>query len=520
MVSTDLFRFRAVIAGGLLFILGFISANGQESAQAAQVNTSGAREEGKNSPADDLTDESILELSKNLNLEHRRYLVYLYARLQKPKIATILADRILSETPSDKQTLLVLASMHNEQRNVDRALHYGRKLMEYFPGDQQARYYMGAAFYLAGEFEKARDILNDLKLERYKHRLYPYQSDLASATFLALDWHRAMQLYQELLSRHTLTDGVRSSVRRVLENIYRQHLPQVSAEFTAYLLDPGSYYRTKIDYRQHVTDASKLFVRLDRDDTEVKERPLLRQRWTERNDVSIGLETLFNERWTTSLSLGGSEAGLVGNAVASSILGEQQTLRIELLANQPSTDGLLFQSLDGRKNRAGLSLDYRIDKNWFFSNELYGWESVIEGDQLGLGYGATWSLDRVLIRNRPDLRLSYRGIWTRFSQTSENGMLTAPSAAPGATEFDRMTLLQSLLLPKFHRQGLHLNLRDQLSGTLSYAMSAGLDYAFDRSTIERNVSAKLIFSPTRRVELSSDLGFASSAKSADHASGS
>lgn len=81
--------------------------------------------------------------------------MYLYARLQKPKIATILADRILSETPSDKQTLLVLASMHNEQRNVDRALYYGRKLMEYFPGDQQARYYMGAAFYLAGEFEKA-----------------------------------------------------------------------------------------------------------------------------------------------------------------------------------------------------------------------------------------------------------------------------------------------------------------------------------------------------------------------------
>lgn len=466
----------------------------------------------------DNSDAVILELSNNLSLEHRRYLVYLYARLNKPKIAAVLADRILTETPNDKQTLLVLASMHIEQKDVDRALYYGRKLVRVFPDDEQARYYLSAAHYLAGQFAHARDVLNGLKSEQYRGRLFPYQSDLASATFRAADWHRAMIAYQELLRRHNLTDEVRMGARQVLEGIYRLHLPQVSADSTAYLLAPGSYYRTKLDYRQHTTDRNKLFFRWDREDTQIMERPLLRQRSTDRNDVSVGLETMFSQAWTTSLSVGGSESGLIGNAVAVRTFGEQQTLTFEFMGNAPASDGLLFQSLDGRENRLKLSADYRLGRKWKVSAELFGRHSLLGGERLGLGYGGTWNVERTLIRNRPDFRIGYRGIWTRFSSDNQNGNLVAPSAVPGLGEIGRLTLLQSLLLPKFHRQGLYFTWHGQLSEKLLYHLTAGADYALDRSSIEQNAATGFTFYPTRSIELKSEVAFASSASTADQAS--
>ena len=244
----------------------------------------------------------------------------------------------------------------------------------------------------------------------------------------------------------------------------------------------------------------------------------MRQRSIDRNDVSVGLETMFSQAWTTSLSIGGSESGLVGNTAATRTFGEQKTLTIELMGNEPASDGLLFQSLDGRRNRLMLSTDYQLGRNWKIAGELYGWHSVLDGERLGFGYGGTWTIERTLIRNRPDFRIGYRGTWTRFSGDSQNGSLVVPSAAPGLDEIGRLTLLQSLLLPKFHRQGFYFTWNGQLSGTLLYHTTAGVDYAPDRSSLEQNVASGLTFYPTRSIELKSELAFASSARTADQAS--
>ena len=207
-----LYLFLVELCATLLIATAQEAASSPQS--AAQSDTAEAQSEI------DISDDKVLELSKGLSLEHRRYLVYLYARLNKPKIAMALADRILTEDPAEKQTLLILAGMHIELKNVDRALNYGQELVRLFPNDEQAQYYLGAAYYLAEQFGHAKAVLNGLKLERYSERLYPYQGDLASATFRTSDWHRAMIAYQELLRRHKLSDEVRMGARQVLEGIY------------------------------------------------------------------------------------------------------------------------------------------------------------------------------------------------------------------------------------------------------------------------------------------------------------
>jgi hypothetical protein len=468
---------------------------------------------------EDVADARALELFGQLGIEHRRYLVYLYSRLNKPRIASVLADRILSELPGDKQTLLTLASMHIDHKNVDAALYYGHKLTELFPGDEQARYYLGAALYLAGRFAESRDTLQGIKQERYKNRLYPYQGDLASATLLAEDWHRALIAYQELLQRHPLTQEVRLSARRLVERLYRLHLPQISFDATANLINSGSFYRTRLDYQRHVTDASLLLVEVSRDDTEVLERPLLRNRRTDRTDLLIGLQTVLNPKWTSRLSLGGSSgSGPVGSASLIRSFGERKIMTLEIDGNEPSLEGLLFQSLDGRRDRAVWSTDYALGKNWVILSEIYGWESVIERNRIGTGYGGNWNVERILIHNRPDLRVGYRGIWTRFSRDTRDTRLIAPAAEPGLDLTGRTTLLQGLLLPEFHRHGLYASWRGQLSSALSYSASAGMDYDITLGIFAKNGTLGIDYFPTRRIELKAETRYASSARTADAAS--
>jgi hypothetical protein len=54
----------------------------------------------------------LISIASTLNKEHRDYLLYLFARLNRPEYAEALANVVLKNNPKDKNSLLVMASMY------------------------------------------------------------------------------------------------------------------------------------------------------------------------------------------------------------------------------------------------------------------------------------------------------------------------------------------------------------------------------------------------------------------------
>ena len=98
-----------------------------------------------------LSDFEILDRAATLPVEELRYLVYLYARLSQPRLAEALAAKILSVNPSDRQTLLALASLAVEEKDAAAVLRLAHRFLAFYPGDHQGRYFLGAGHYLAEE---------------------------------------------------------------------------------------------------------------------------------------------------------------------------------------------------------------------------------------------------------------------------------------------------------------------------------------------------------------------------------
>lgn len=82
-----------------------------------------------------LSDTEILDRAATLPIEDLRYLVYLYARLNQLHLAQALAAKILTANPSDRQTLLALASLAVDEKNPAAVLRLAHRYLSFYPGD-------------------------------------------------------------------------------------------------------------------------------------------------------------------------------------------------------------------------------------------------------------------------------------------------------------------------------------------------------------------------------------------------
>lgn len=468
-------------------------------------------------------DEAQYALAPGLSLETRRYLLYLYARVNKPKIAEELARRILAESPGDKQTLLVLASMYIERNQPEKALIIGRELEKYYPGDDQALYFLGAGYYQAGQYQKANEVLRDLKIEQFKGKLYPYQTDLASAALQAGDWHRAALAYQELLRHHNLSDELRLKAREVLEGIYYKHLPQIELEGTQVFLDAGRIYRLNLEYSQALTDSHRLTVRWHRDDLYFKTSdvtPGFLSQWANRMDGELRLDTDFSRKWHTAVWLGGSDSGVLGGGSVTRTLGEQRDVTLLAYAQERSTDGLFAEMLDTRQNRLSLLGTWLMQRDWLAYWQIDGRELTIDHESLGTGYGVNFNLEKILFHGRPEFRVGYRAQYMEFfaEDNLDASMAEGIRTVPGFTDAERLDLLNGLVREESHRHGAYWLWRDQLSGVFFYEFGSGVDYAVDLSSWEYNAHARASYYPRKSIELRTGVEYSSSADTADQGS--
>jgi hypothetical protein len=454
-------------------------------------------------------------LNPALSLEHRRYLLYLYARLNKPKMAELLADRILADNPGDKQTLLVLCSLYVERKDAIKALEASNKLISFYPLDHQARYFLAVSHYLAGHYQEANAILRELKLRQFHGKNYPYKTDLASSAMQAGDWYRTMLAYQELLRDPSLGDDLRLQVRKTIEQIYREHLPQLSGETTLSWLKQGLVYATVADYRRHLKDDQSIYFRYDRMDAYVKGSDSVLDRWATRNDAIAGLETTWNYRYSSEISLGGAESGPLAGASLTSRFGPQRWIKFAFQWQNPADDGLLLQSLHGRQNQFSIPFQYAFSRAWLVLGQINGREVTIDGHHLGWSEGANWSVEHIVFAEHPELRIGYRGNFMEFSQNSRDLSLISPAALPGASLASRREMLNGLVKSQLHREGVYGTIRGDESGMFKPFIAAGVDYAFDRSSFEYNAGGGFSCYPRKSIEFRTEAFYTTGANTSD-----
>lgn len=452
---------------------------------------------------------------KDMSLDQRRYLLYLYARVNRPKEAESLAREILRDNPGDKQTLLVLASMYIERNSGKKAMDAARRVLKLYPGDHQGVYFLAAGHYLLRQYRESNELLKDLKETQFQGELYPYQTDLASAALKAGDWYRAMTAYQELLRFHNLNDELRLEARRVLEGIYRERLPQVSIEERMALLRSGGVYRTRMDYRQHNEDKQRIFFGMHRDDVNLQASNFLRDGWYARHMGWAGMETTYSSHWSSRVSLGGEQEGLLGSASMTRSFGEGRDLTLEGRGNDRATDSLLLESLNGRENRLELKGNYKFNEKWLAYGTLYARQLSLDQEELGLSTGGTFNLEHILLHESPELRVGYRSVWMNYSRSSDNDLLVASRLQPLTPAVDRRQTFENLVVSEIHREGIYATLRDQISGFIYYFISTGTDYAFELGSMEWNATGGLSVYPRKSLELRGEIGYISSASTSN-----
>ncbi len=455
---------------------------------------------------------------QGLDLETRRYLLYLYARVNQPLVAESLARKILGEYPTDRQTLLELASLYIELKQTEKALVIAKRMVKSYPEDDQAIYLLAAAHYQAGHYDQANGILRDLKTSQFKKRRYPYQTDLASSATGGEDWHRAMLAYQELLRHHNLIQPLRLEARKVLESLYREHLPQLAADFESVMVQTGTINRYSADYKQHVTDSAKVGFFGRANDVTLEPGGQFRPSTHLRQEAGLRLELRQSRRWNSSYWLGGSDSGIsVGTAVTRTFA-QQRFLTLEGLWNERATDGLLAEAIDSRQHRVSLKANYLIRHSWLAYGEVVLRKTHIDGEHIANGWGANANLEYILFHEKPELRFGYHAQWTASTAATANPELLDAAVDRDLALDDKRLILSSLFLRQDHRQGAYFDMRHQLSGALFFHTTGGIDYVFEQKSIEWYAATGLSFFPRKSVELKSSIGYATSANTADFAS--
>ncbi len=465
-----------------------------------------------------LSDTEVLDRAAALSIDELRYLVYLYARLNKPHLAEALASKILKENPSDRQTLLVLASMAVEQKDSAATLRIAQKFLSFYPGDHQGRYFLGAGHYLAKQYDKANAVLRDLKQEQFAHRLYPYETDLAASAYAAGDWFRAMLSYQELLRHHTLGDELRDEVRRVLDGLYREHLPRIEFSADETRLDRARVWRYGATEASHLSDRHWLEVHYSRDDVSLDAAPSLRAAHQARSEAVATITTTYDRRWRSDEWAGASREGLLAGARVHYRFAKEREASLDVSINERATDSLTLEALDGRQSRAGVAVSWLIEADLTAVARANVRDVRVGSHYLGRGAGVDFNLDQTITRegHGPRWVVGYRGSIASFSLDGATPLfVTATIADPALGVLTQQALVSNLVSRRINRHGFGLILSDNIANAWRYRLTAGADYDFELSSASWNAAFELTFLPLKRLELTAEAGYSSSASNSN-----
>ena len=459
------------------------------------------------------TNGPALAANPKRSLEELRSLLYLYSRLGRPTMVEAVAGRILNRNPRDKETLRLLASFYLQRRDAPRALANSRSLVKFYSGDAQAHFLLAMAYKLNEEYRLAKEVLTKVKSEKFPKGFFPYEGELASAALLSGDWPQAVRSYQAALENPTLQTDERREMQNQLDQLYRTHLPQLFFKETATHFQAGLIFRSALEWSQPLAANHRLHLELEHDDLKLNGTDLLQAQWAHRYDVLAGIESDLY-RWHTKVFGGIGDEGAVYGANLTRVLGDEKNLTLAPRGNQRATDSLLLETLHGREDELSLIWHTRLYPDIHANLTVGGRRILVGGDTLGYGYNASLDIERIVLKNVPELHLGYRGLITGYSQSSENFQLVTGVAAPGTSGADRLLLLNDLVSP-INLHGFYLSWQQTINPSWSWRALAGSDYSFIRCSPGYTLETGLSYCPSRRTEFVFSAGYSTSASTSD-----
>jgi hypothetical protein len=448
-----------------------------------------------------------------LSLDDLRALLHLYSRVGRPTMVEEMAGKILKQDSRDQETLRMLASYYLERKDAPRSLKYARALVKFYPNDAEARFLLAMGYRLDGQSRLAKEVLADLRLKKFENRLFPYETELASAALATGDWPQAIRSYREALKNPKLQPGEMIEARRQLEELYRLHSPQVVLKETATLFKSGLIFRSALDWTQPLAINHSLRLELDRDDLKLKRMEGLRAQWANRYDVLAAIESDYRP-WRTRVFVGLGDEGAIYGGNLTRVLGEDQYLTLSLHANQRATDSLLLEVLHGREDEVVLWWHSRFYPDITANVKLRARRILVDGETLGYGYSVDLNLERAILKNVPELRAGYRGLVSSYSQSSKNIQLLAGVVAPGTSASNQLVLLNNLV-SDINLHGIYLSWQQAINPEWSWQALIGGDYSFTRSTFGQSAEAGVSYFPSRKTEFIFNAGYSTSASTSE-----
>lgn len=457
------------------------------------------------------SDEEIIERAEGLPIEERRYLTYLYAKLNKPRVARSVGTTVLRDNPSDRQTLLVLASLATERQEGQETVRLAEAFLEHYPDDHQGLYFLGAGYYLQKRFVESERVLADLKRDQFSGEPYPYETDLAAASSAAGQWYRSMLSYQQLLRHHDLNDELRSEVRRELDRIYREHGPRLDGNYRGVVLDEGRVWRRVAEHQMHLTERHRWGVEMHQDDVSLEGGQGLLPRETTRADLATNLHSTWGARSESEVGVGETSQGTFWGMRVRHEIAPSRGIEIQARKNIRATDSLLLESLDGRQDALEFGVGWLIEADLAANFRASARRVSAEGVGLGEGMSLELSVDQVLRRRGAQWVLGYRGAYSEFDTTLRDTSILRESVVPGLPPRGRQSVIDNLVAPKINRHGVGLVVSDDLTRAWSYRLMLGADYDFVLDDLGYNYAMAWVFRPRKSIELGVEGGYYSSA---------
>lgn len=458
-------------------------------------------------------------LRENLPIEHQQYLLYLYAKTGRADMAEHLARRVLADNPSHRDSLLAMTAMYIDKKQTDQALAYASTMYRHYPTDQEAAYYYGMANYLAGNYQEASHILQQLRLTQFTDRPFPYNVDLGQAALKAGNWERAIGAYRDLLDNNYVDDELRREVRNVLDQLYRRHLSLVETRGNAFILDRGRFYQAIVEGRHQLNRRTKIFAHAEHNQIKVEQTLVLRRRWNDANEIWAGMEYEVRPHMTLSGWAGGYNEGPQGGLKLMHRYAEKGDISVEAFGNEKARDSLLLQSLDGRQHRLTVAGSYYLTPRFLVFGQLGGRQVHLDGAEIGRAINASWNAEFFIRREGPIFRVGYRGLASSFGQEIDNTAVLLPAVLPGTPVAAQTPLLNQFVLNRIHREGVYVDWLSRLYGPVFIHGLVGADYAFEQNAPEYYGRLGFRVYPRRSLELLAELGYISSVATADGASG-
>ena len=173
-----------------------------------------------------------------------------------------------------------------------------------------------------------------------------------------------------------------------------------------------------------------------------------------------------------------------------------------------------METLHGREDEVFLLWHTRFYPDISANLKVRGRRVLIDGETLGYGYSIDLNVERAILDSVPELHIGYRGLFTGYSQESQNIGLVNGVAAPGTPDSFRRVLMKNLVTP-INLHGLFLSWQQTINPEWSWHALAGCDYSFTRSAFGQSLEAGVTYSPTRRMEFLFNAGYSTSASTSE-----